>query len=521
MRLMLLLAALAAGSAAADALPWFDAGRPTPQAEAALALLAQAPSHGLDPEDYDLTPLRRALPGASVDGATAQRASQVLTTAFVRYLDDLHRGRVAPTPPHRRRSAAPSVDFDAEAALRDAFALQDLPRAVQAAVPRLPQYQRLRDALGHYRTLAGHEAWQQPLPPLPLAQGRPARALEPGASWPGVPGLRSRLLALGDMPVQVQQEGQAQGPSRRQGPPPDPDTLYDPPLVAAVQVFQARHGLEADGVIGRATLHALQVSPTRRARQLELALERLRWTPLRAGARMIVVNIPEFRLRAYDVVGEAIAVRAEMKVIVGGAMDRRTPLIHEVLRHVEFNPYWNVPASIARNELIPRLRRDPAHWQREGFEFVDGRQADPVLGEDKLQAVLEGRLRIRQRPGPRNALGDIKFVLPNREAIFLHHTPAVQLFERPRRDLSHGCIRVEQPVALAAFALQGLPEWTEDRIRAAMARGLPSTQALAQPVPVLIAYGTALVKEGRVHFFEDVYGHDLALERALRQAQKR
>jgi murein L,D-transpeptidase YcbB/YkuD len=296
---------------------------------------------------------------------------------------------------------------------------------------------------------------------------------------------------------------------------PTPDTLYEPALVAEVQSFQSRHGLAADGVIGRATLLALQVSPARRMRQLELALERLRWTPLRAGPRMIVINIPEFRLRAYDVVGEAIAVRAEMKVIVGEALDTRTPLILEDLRYIEFNPYWNVPASIARKELVPMRRRDPAHWQREGFEFVAGGQADPVLSEDKLQAVLEGRLRIRQRPGPRNALGDIKFVFPNREGVYMHHTPAVALFELARRDFSHGCIRVEQPVALAAFALQGLPEWTEERIRATMTRGVTSTQMLANPLPVLIVYGTALVKQGRVHFFEDIYGHDRALDRAL------
>ena len=143
--------------------------------------------------------------------------------------------------------------------------------------------------------------------------------------------------------------------------------------------------------------------------------------------------------------------------------------------------------------------------------------ADAVLTEDKLQAVLDGRLRIRQRPGPRNALGDIKFVFPNRESIYLHHTPSVGLFERARRDFSHGCIRVEQPVALAAFALHGNSGWNEARIEAAMTQGEPSTVTLASPVPVLIAYGTALVKDGRVHFFDDIYGHDRALDAALRR----
>jgi murein L,D-transpeptidase YcbB/YkuD len=287
-----------------------------------------------------------------------------------------------------------------------------------------------------------------------------------------------------------------------------------------VQAFQRRHGLADDGVIGRATWAALQVPPAARVQQLALALERLRTTPLLDAPRRIVVNLPEFVLRAYEVQGDRIAVRTQMKVIVGQALDMRTPLLHEDLRRIEFKPYWNVPASIARRELVPRLRRDPAYWAREGFEFVgaDG-HTDPVLTEAKLQAVLAGTLRIRQRPGPRNALGDIKFVFPNAQAIYLHHTPAVQLFDRARRDLSHGCIRLAQPVALAAFALQGLPGWDEARVRAAMAADQPVAVSLAQPVPVLIAYSTALVKEGQVHFFDDIYGHDRVLARALREAR--
>jgi murein L,D-transpeptidase YcbB/YkuD len=166
---------------------------------------------------------------------------------------------------------------------------------------------------------------------------------------------------------------------------------------------------------------------------------------------------------------------------------------------------------------VPRLRRDPAYWQREGFEFVTaGGTVVDALSPALLDATLAGTARIRQRPGPRNALGDIKFVFPNREHIFLHHTPSVGLFERDRRDFSHGCIRVEQPVALAQFVLDGMPGWNEARIRAAMTEGEPTTVRLAAPVPVLIAYGTAIVRAGRVHFFSDLYGHDRRLDTALR-----
>jgi L,D-transpeptidase YcbB len=292
--------------------------------------------------------------------------------------------------------------------------------------------------------------------------------------------------------------------------------------VPALRAFQRRHGLSDDGVLGRATLNALQFSPEQRAQQIVLMLERLRWTPLLQGPRMIVVNLPEFVLRAYEVGPEGrVVVREQMKVIIGRALNTRTPQFDELMRHVEFSPYWNVPFSIARHELVPRLRRDPGHFEREGFEFVDGSaRVATELTSERLDAVLAGRLRIRQRPGQRNALGDVKFVFPNNDNIYLHHTPTVGLFARDRRDFSHGCIRVEQPVALARFVLQDEPGWDESRIRAAMAAGTSTTQRLSQPLPVLISYGTALVLDGRLHFFDDIYGHDRVLQAALQQRRR-
>jgi L,D-transpeptidase YcbB len=206
-----------------------------------------------------------------------------------------------------------------------------------------------------------------------------------------------------------------------------------------------------------------------------------------------------------------------MKVIVGKALDTRTPLIGEALRSIEFQPYWNVPASIVRGEILPRLRRDPGFFEREGFELIGaGGRVTGVLSTFELDALRAGALRLRQRPGPRNPLGDIKFVFPNREHIYLHHTPSTRLFERERRDFSHGCIRVENPVALARFVLQGQPDWTEPRIVRAMTADPPRTLSLTEPVPVLIAYSTALVKGGVVHFFPDLYGHDRTLDARLR-----
>lgn len=498
---VLLLGWALAGNAAAAVSPrWFDGPRPSAAALQAVALLADAAAEGLEPRDYAAAPLQQALAAAAAggapDAATIEQLEQGLSLAFERYLSDLRRGRVEPR--RVRSDYDPPPPFDAAAALQAALRSGQLAAAVQAAQPRLPLYRALRTLLAHYRGLVGHPAWREPLPPLP---GGAAGKLAPGQPWAGTGLLAARLAALGDLAPDAAVPG-----------------AFDGALVDALRAFQRRHGLEPDGVIGRATYAQLQVAPARRVRQIELTLERLRWTPLELGPRMIVVNLPEFVLRAYDVRDGQVSVQREMRVVVGRAFDTRTPVFVEPMRAIEFSPYWNVPPSIARSETVPKLRRDPARWARDGYEFVtaDGRVVDQ-LSTQGLDEVLTGRWRIRQRPGPRNALGDIKFVLPNRDNIYLHHTPSVDLFARPRRDFSHGCVRVEQPVALATFVLAPMPEWTEPRIRAAMQRGTPSTVRLAQPLPVLIAYGTALVKQGQAYFFDDLYGLDRVLDDALRR----
>jgi murein L,D-transpeptidase YcbB/YkuD len=297
---------------------------------------------------------------------------------------------------------------------------------------------------------------------------------------------------------------------------------YQGDLVEAVRRFQLRHGLEADGVIGSTTWTQLGIEPAARVHQIELALERLRWTPFLQSRRMVVVNLPEFVLRAYEVADDGrVQLALESRVVVGRALDTRTPLFDEDMRFIEFSPYWNIPPSIARSETVPKLRRDPGYFDRMGFEFVgaDG-SVQRSLSSAHLDAVLAGRMRIRQRPGEHNALGDIKFVFPNADNIYLHHTPAVDLFGRARRDYSNGCIRVEKPVELAEFVLQGMPGWDRARIEAAMAQGKSNTLKLAEPVPVLLSYGTTLVKGDQIFFFNDIYGHDRVLAQALQQRSR-
>jgi murein L,D-transpeptidase YcbB/YkuD len=250
-------------------------------------------------------------------------------------------------------------------------------------------------------------------------------------------------------------------------------------------------------------------------RQIELSMERLRWLPHLDG-RFVGVNIPMFRLWAVEATHTS---PLAMNVIVGRALDTRTPVFVARMRQVVFRPYWNVPRSIVRGELLPLLRRDPAYLARHDMEIVrdagdDARVVD--ASPANLLLLRDGALRLRQRPGQRNALGLVKFVFPNDSDIYLHGTPAQQLFARPRRDFSHGCIRVEDPVALAEWLLRNQPPWSRERIVAAMNGERTQFVTLARPLPVVLYYVTALAApDGSVRFADDVYGHDARLERAL------
>lgn len=480
---------------------WFMEGRPAADAGVALAALAAAATQGLDPEDYGAHALAAAFDRSRTAAATPAKVAELdarLTTAVERYLGDLNDGRLSPEVLRHRFKAPTTPRFDAHGYVIQARQSGRLQDALDRAQPKVPMYEAIRSAMNSYRAMGDHPAWAAKLPAMP------GRSLKPGQSYDGLPLIVARLVALGDL------EAAAAATDR-----------YDGPVVAGVRRFQMRHGLEPDGAIGAATLAQLNVSPAQRVAQMALTLERLRWTPLLYGPRMIVVNIPEFILRAYELRGAEVRLDLEMRVVVGRALDTRTPIFLEDMRFIEFSPYWNVPASIARSETLPRLRRDPGYFAQQGFEFVtrDGKVVSTLSGEG-IDAVQRGEWRIRQRPGPRNALGDIKFIFPNDENIYLHHTPAPELFSRVRRDFSHGCIRIESPVALARFVLRNRPEWTPERIVDAMNSGTSRTLRLDEPIPVLIAYSTVVVKDGgKVYFFPDIYQQDARLEQALRSAR--
>ena len=292
-------------------------------------------------------------------------------------------------------------------------------------------------------------------------------------------------------------------------------------MVAGVKRFQDRHGLVSDGVIGKGTVAALNVPIARRIRQLVLTMERLRWIPDLEGERFIVVNIPTFHLWAWDSLNIEGAPSLDMNVIVGrNTLNTQTPVFFEQMRYVIFRPYWNVPPSIVKTETLPELEKDAqGYLTRNDMEIVQGQgdDAKPVAPtSDNIKLLSKGQLRVRQRPGPRNSLGLVKFMFPNDENVYLHSTPAQELFDRNKRDFSHGCVRVEFPVDLGVWVLRDVAGWDREKIVSAMREGKPTRVNLPRPLPVILFYTTAITGlDGRPQFFEDVYGHDAQLEKAL------
>jgi murein L,D-transpeptidase YcbB/YkuD len=447
-------------------------------AAAALWVLRQAALQGLDPLDYGADALQRQLLAGDVASAGFDVA---LTAAMLRYLADLRVGRVR-SEYHTRPSDPRLKQYDPVERLRAGLAAGKLRAAVQAAEPQFEQYGQVKAALANYRALAG-----QPYPALPQVRTR----VVPGGAYPGAKALFKRLVLLGDLPADAAPAGEG---------------AYGARMKEGVRRFQARHGLDETGILSRATIGALNVAPARRVRQLELTLERLRWLPDVGAGPLIVVDLPAYRLWAQRK-GSAEG-PLEMRVVVGAALKTETPLFVGQLRYLEFNPYWNVPRSILEKEILPKIERNPAYLAQNTMETVP-----PGASAADLRA---GRARLRQRPGPKNSLGAIKFAMPNTMDIYLHSTPARELFKRSRRDLSHGCIRVEDPAALAQYVLGRQREWNADAVRSALQPGPTRHVDLAHAVPVVIFYATATVDgKGSTRFAADIYGRDAKLEQEL------
>ena len=488
---------------ARDAAPlWIEpSGKPTDNFHVALNLFDDAAAHGLDSQDYGASRLRElanSLGTATPSPVDIASADVTMSAAALRYFTHLHVGRVDPSAIGLRLHV-PAEHHDMATVLRSAVAGRRITEVAAELVPPLLQYRQLRDMLGRYRSLAADTS----TPATPTF----AATLHPGDSVtePGLRDLARRLWALGDLP--------AAGPATE-------PAAYEEPLVAGVKRFQSRHGLEPDGVLGRATQAALSVPLSWRVRQIELALERLRWLPDLSNERVIALNIPMFHLWAWDAVRPDGLPAFSTRAIVGRALRSQTPVFVEELREVIFRPYWNVPRSILLGEVLPLVVNDPAYLDRQAMEIVRGQgdDAQPVpVTDENLAWLRQGALRLRQRPGPRNALGLTKFVFPNDANVYLHGTPAQELFSRARRDFSHGCVRVEDPVSLAEWVLKGQTDWTRDRIVAAMSGDESRRVIVERPIQVVLFYVTAGVvpEDGTIHFAEDIYRLDTVLDRAL------
>lgn len=480
---------------------WLDAnGTPTTDARTALDQLERAFEDGLDPQDYGVTALSArasTLQSLAASPADAAAFDVDLTAGLQLYLRDLHVGRVDPRAIGFKMTTAPD-DHDFAEEVRRAVAERRVAKLTEQWAPQFAVYRNLRTALATYRVLAADPALAAP----------PARSgtVGPGDTHDGIDALARVLVAVGDLQPEA-----VPAPGAR---------AYDGAIVAAVTRFQVRHGLEADGVLGRATQDALGVPLTWRSRQLELALERLRWLPHLGTGRLIAVNVPMFRLWAWDALTPDGLPSFETRVIVGKALDTETPVFVEQMEHVIFRPYWNIPRSILQGEILPALARDPTSLDRQNMEIVGTTrgEARPVATTDKTLAQLrQGGLGVRQRPGPTNSLGRVKFVFPNDENVYLHDTPAPALFQRSRRDFSHGCVRVQDPAGLAAWVLRGQDGWTPERVAEAMKGDATQQVNLREPLRVVLFYITAVVtpQDGAVHFAEDIYGHDGRLDQAL------
>ena len=423
-----------------------------------LELLRTAESHGLRHLDYHYRVIAARATGPH-RGEDAAELELLASDAFMTFALHLARGKV-----REERIAGWHVerpDPDLRARLERA-ANGDPAAAVEDLLPQHPGYDRLRAELVGYRAIARDGGWPA------LADGE---SLRKGDAGPRVATLRRRLAITADLDS-------------------GGGDVFDGVLEVAVRRFQRRHGLDADGIVGPVTRAALNVPASERVAQIELNLERWRWLEPTLGGRYVMVNIAGFEAALYD--GDRVTLG--MRAVVG-TQYRRTPIFSDAIQYIVFSPYWNIPSSIARSEIRPKGRS--------------------YMRRNDIEVLASGRLR--QRPGPNNALGRVKFMFPNRFNVYLHDTPARELFARSRRSFSHGCIRLEKPLALAEALLRD-QGWTMDEIERETHRETPRTVNLDQAVPVHILYWTAWADEnGIMQFRRDVYSRDEAVLGALRQ----
>lgn len=455
---------------------------PAERAAAAQEALAGAQAHGLRPADYHLPAIERL----GADPAAQAQRDLLLSDGLLLLGSHVRSGAVEVGSLVARRQPL-LLDADLPGRLQQAATAADFLAGLTSS---LAGYPRLQEALARYRAITAAGGWPR-LPDGPT--------LRPGDRDPAIHVLRARLA----------REGMDRAPPER------PDAQFDPPLALAVQAFQKRHGLDADGVVGMRTRRALDTPASRRVAQLVANLERRRWLGEAPGKRQVRVNTAAFTLDAID----GARVTLHMRVVVGQPF-RPTPEFADRIRYLVLNPYWEVPPSLAVEDKLPLIRRDPGYLEREHIRVLQGwgeqpTRIDPASVDwNGLGSALPYRLR--QDPGPWNALGRVKFMFPNAHNVYLHDTPARALFAQAERGFSSGCVRLQDAPALAEWILADHPRWTAQALREALAGQDTRTVHLPEPVPVYLLYWTAWVDaDGTVQFRRDIYDRDEPLAAVL------
>ncbi len=454
------------------------------QVKQAVAALGGAIEYGLQPRDYHL-PAITGLLGKTADPAAAAALDVLLSDGILLYIHHRREGKVHPGDlyPEFNFERDHSADLPPDELLRQAIAADDLAGFIDAQAPTAHYYEVLRRQLDVYRAFAAHGGW----PHVPVGP-----TLRRNDRDPRVIAIRKRLQMTGELQSSLDSTQDS----------------FTEELEHAVMRFQSRHGLVADGLVGKQTLAAMNVDAATRVNQLRLSLERLRWLDHNADNEFIAVNIAGFRL-AY-VKGQEI--EWTTKVIVGTPY-RRTPVFRSLMTYVEFNPDWTIPPTILREDTLPAIRKNPDYLAERNISVVDrrGKRVDPST-VDWQHTGKTFSFTLRQEPGPNNALGRVKFIFPNPYSVYMHDTPNQALFEQSARSFSSGCIRVQNPFRLVELVLQKRQNFTVAELEEILRRGQTRRVILEKPLPVMILYLTAALDEtGQAQFYPDVYQRDPAV----------
>lgn len=485
---------------------WMENGDLSARGREVLALVQGVRSHGLRPEDYHLPVLDSLLQRWGVGGEAEVRrrvdVDLLLSDAFLLLATHIERGRVDPET--RRPRWVPGGDgMDLSHLLHEGVDGMGPRKVVESLLPQENGYRALRQELNRLRQLAFRGAWTR------IDAGE---LLEEGMRDPRVGQIRSRLEASGELSAMAGGGATGEGDGGW-----DPH-YFDASITRAMRSFQERHGLEADGRVGSLTLAALNIPLEYRISQIEVNMERWRWLPSTLGRRHIAVNTADFSVEVVED-GEAVM---RMRAIVGRGY-RQTPAFSAEMSYLVLSPYWHVPPGIAAADVFPRLQSEPGYLAANRMTVLEqttNRSVDPTSVDWLAMTSQEFNrgYRVRQDPGPWNSLGQVKFMFPNHHNVYLHDTPARELFRQNVRDFSSGCIRVEDPLELAEYLLRGDSAWTAERMTAVVEGGVERSVPLPEAVPVHIHYWTAWVdREGVLQFRTDLYQRDLPVRRSLDQ----